>query len=130
VSKNKKLTLVAIVVAILAIIIMAWQVFAAGGCSFLVSGHGQKPPAQIVCPADVVMPAVFIGTWRDTVLTVQNTGGTSWTGTIALDPPATAVWNIVSGGGAVTLAPGASKSFTLRFAPADTLPAACRPRAQ
>ena len=70
-------------------------------------------------------PPTEIGQTSDLPLTIQNTGGGTLSGTVALDC-SSPVWSLVAGAGDFELGAGESHAVTLRFAPVDQVRANCR----
>lgn len=96
----------------------------AGGRTFTqsIAGEGVRPQLRLETPS-IDFGATPLGTDHDTTVTalLKNTGSTPVEVTsVSTLGPDTSQFQIISGGGSFTLAPGASREFTLRFTPTKT----------
>ncbi|HYT70126.1 MAG TPA: S8 family serine peptidase, partial [Gemmatimonadales bacterium] len=76
---------------------------------------GGTPPVISVIPASLDFGTVAVGSSQDLSFTVQNTGGSTLTGSASTSAP----YSIPSGA-SFSLGPGASQLVTVRFAPTVT----------
>ena len=91
-----------------------------------VSCRGRLPANVTATPASISFGDVECGTIADRTVILRNTGQKPLTGTVSVIAPCPTV-SLVSGG-ALSLAPGASTTITIRFSPgpADTNAVSCR----
>ncbi|UCD20218.1 MAG: choice-of-anchor D domain-containing protein, partial [candidate division WOR-3 bacterium] len=78
------------------------------------TGVGEDPPACAVTPTSIDFGTVTIGSSKDSIFTIKNTGGGTLGGSVS---EACADYDLVSGGGPYTLAAGESLVVTVRFEP-------------
>lgn len=77
-------------------------------------------PVCAVSTPDVDFGTLIVGTSADQSFTVSNEGSCAFSGFVAFDGPADG-FTILSGGGAYSLTPGASRTIVVRFTPGEEL---------
>jgi len=106
-----------IVAALIAAAVWAASIFT----GHPLGGTGSAPPTAKWYPTSTEFGAVEVGTAVDATVRLKNVGKAgTLQGTVALAPGCSAVFTIVSGGGAYALPPGQSRTVIVRFAPTDT----------
>ena len=85
-------------------------------------GSGFIPAACEIDKTDLDFGSVILGSYKDMIFRISNTGGRALSGAIEATCPH---FRIISGGGAFDLAGGASRSVKIRFEPASAGDHAC-----
>ena len=95
---------------------MGWRL--GPGCTLLVDGGGAAAPEIAVAPSSVAFGDVPTGQSATSAVTVTNTGDADLVVSGATVPGG-AAFSVSAGGGAATLAPGASRAVTVAFSPTE-----------
>ena len=94
---------------------MGWPLGA--GCSLLTGGEGGAAPEVVVSPGELDFGDVTVGRTARRTATVRNAGDAGLTVSAVSLVDGGGAFSVESGGGAVTLAPGASRKVVVAFAP-------------
>jgi len=81
------------------------------------SGTGTAAPVCMLSTTSLAFGSVNVNSSVDMSFTITNTGGATFTGSVS---EACSHYNIISGGGAIALAPNAMATVTVRFTPTST----------
>lgn len=84
------------------------------------TGRGAKPATAEWYPASVDWGYVEMGTATTRTVRLKNSGKATLVGVIAPALGCSPAYAITSGGGAYSLAPGASKNVDITFSPTDS----------